>query len=219
MENLKNITNITAAIIKTSQEIKGVEKTATVGSGNNQYKGVSDKDVKEIVRSAMANNGLCIVPGKINPKTTILQSIDAYGKPKQSIFTEVEPEYLLLHTSGEYLELRGYGHGIDSQDKSAGKSTTYALKYLLLYLFLIPTGKIDDADATHSDDLPTISEPGKVNAIDDEVETAKATIIVAKDKKHLEELYKSLSDKMKSNDEVNALTNRLLDDFNNKQKK
>lgn len=219
MENLKNITNITAAIIKTSQEIKGVEKTATVGSGNNQYKGVSDKDVKEIVRSAMANNGLCIVPGKINPKTTILQSIDAYGKPKQSIFTEVEPEYLLLHTSGEYLELRGYGHGIDSQDKSAGKSTTYALKYLLLYLFLIPTGKIDDADATHSDDLPTTAVAAPINKDAEDIEDAKSKIINSKDLKDLESKYNALTDKQKTYSEVNALANKLIDSFNNKQKK
>ena len=33
-------------------------------------------------------------------------------------------------------------------DKSAGKATTYALKYALLYLFMVPTGKIDDADKT-----------------------------------------------------------------------
>jgi len=43
---------------------------------------------------------------------------------------------------------------VDSQDKGAGKATTYALKYALLYTFLIPTGKIDDADNSHSDETP-----------------------------------------------------------------
>ena len=52
----------------------------------------------------------------------------------------------------------GYGHGVDSQDKSAGKATTYALKYALLNTFLVPTGDIDDTDNTHSD---TYDQPPK----------------------------------------------------------
>ena len=44
----------------------------------------------------------------------------------------VKTKYLLLHESGESLELAGYGHGIDSQDKGAGKATTYAMKNALL---------------------------------------------------------------------------------------
>ena len=68
---------------------------------------------------------------------------------------------MLIHESGETLELCGYGHGIDSQDKSAGKATTYALKYCLLYTFLVPTGKIDDADTEHSNniDVPKLNKP------------------------------------------------------------
>ena len=104
-----------------------------------------------------------ILPICIEPKTQIdrweEEAYDNYQKKnvikqKQSVFTEVTTKYLLLHDSGESIELMGYGHGIDSQDKGAGKATTYALKYSLLYTFLVPTGKIDDADNTHSDTLP-----------------------------------------------------------------
>src|SRR5690606_28639309 len=63
-------------------------------------------------------------------------------------------EYLLLHESGESVKLSGTGSGLDSGDKAHGKATTYALKYTLLYTFLTPTGKIDDADATHSEEHP-----------------------------------------------------------------
>jgi hypothetical protein len=61
------------------------------------------------------------------------------------------------------MELSGYGHGVDSQDKGAGKATTYALKYTLLYLFLVPTGKIDDSDNDHSDnkEVPKTQPPVK----------------------------------------------------------
>ena len=61
---------------------------------------------------------------------------------------------MLVHAeSGVSIELVCYGHGVDSQDKAAGKATTYALKNCLLYTFLTPVGKIDDSETTHSDQL------------------------------------------------------------------
>lgn len=157
--------NLTQAIIAVMQSIAGIEKSMTVGVGNNAYKGVSDKDVKNIVGDAMAKNGLCIVPIDVEIKSQVERWTETGGqygdKQKQSIFSEVKTKYLLMHTSGESIELAGCGHGVDTQDKGAGKATTYALKYTLLYTFLVPTGKIDDADATHSDtiDTPVKSKP------------------------------------------------------------
>lgn len=134
------------------QEVKGIDKSMTVGSGNYSYKGVSDQVVKEVLQPAMVKNGLAIVPTDVQAKVTT-DRWEEGGRQKQSTFTEVNTKYLLIHTSGESIELAGYGHGVDNQDKGAGKATTYALKYALLYMFLIPTGKIDDADTTHSDEV------------------------------------------------------------------
>ena len=103
----------------------------------------------------MRKNGLSILPISVEPNTRVdrWEETNQYGtKQKQSVFTEVQTKYLLLHSSGESMELAGYGHGVDTQDKGAGKATTYALKYTLLYTFLTPTGAIDDADKEHSDD-------------------------------------------------------------------
>ena len=148
--------NITEAILSVMVEVKGVEKTMDVGSSNSSYKGVSDQLVKETIRPSMIKHGLAIIPKSVEAKTTTdrWEENSQYGaKQKQSTFTEVKTTYMLLHKSGESLEVCGYGHGVDSQDKGAGKATTYALKYALLYLFLVPTGKLDDADETHSDDV------------------------------------------------------------------
>jgi hypothetical protein len=162
MNTSNSITEITKAIIAVMKEIKGIDKSMTVGAGNSSYKGVSDKDVKIEIGRAMEKNGLCIVPTEVTPKLQIdrWEEIDQYSKvqgatkQKQAVFAEVTTKYLLLHESGEWIELSGYGHGADTQDKAAGKATTYALKYTLLYTFMVPTGKIDDADNTHSDDIP-----------------------------------------------------------------
>jgi len=150
-------TEIAKAIIATMSELKSIDKTKEVGTGKSAYKGVEDKEVKQIVRQAMIKNGLSLLPISVEAKTSTERWMETYNnetKAKQSVFTEVRTKYLLLHTSGESIELEGYGHGQDAQDKSAGKATTYAMKNLLLYMFLVPTGAIDDTDSVHSDAAP-----------------------------------------------------------------
>lgn len=164
MENLQQTPNLTKAVIKVMTAVKNIDKTLTVGTGSSSYKGIADTEVKLAINEAMAENGLIILPIDIEPMVRLdrWEEEDSYSKStpkakktKQSVFTEVKTKYLLMHESGESIVLAGYGHGIDSQDKSAGKATTYALKNTLLYTFLIATTKLEDSDNTHSDDLAT----------------------------------------------------------------
>jgi hypothetical protein len=174
LKNLKNkdtMKNLATAILNVMKDVKGIDKSMTVGTGNSSYKGVPDQEVKKIIGESMAKNGLTILPVGIEPTTkierweeeTFFNGKSNGLKTKQSVFTEVKTTYLLLHESGESMELQGYGHGVDSQDKGAGKATTYALKYTLLYTFLVPTGKIDDSDNEHSEnkDVPKAKEQTK----------------------------------------------------------
>ena len=147
--------NLAAAILQVMKEIKGVEKNLDVGTGGSAYKGVADKDVKKAIGEAMERAGLCILPIDLTQETEIdrWEAVESWNgkettKRKKEVFTKVKTKYELLHISGESRIITGYGHGVDSMDKSAGKATTYALKYALLYLFMVPTGKIDDADKT-----------------------------------------------------------------------
>jgi hypothetical protein len=164
--------NLIKAVLSVMDEVKGIDKTMNVGTGSSSYKGVSDKEVKKIIGQSMKKNGLVIFPISINPNTTIerYEESTQYGnKMKQSVFTEVNTNYLLCHESGETIQLSGYGHGTDSQDKASGKALTYALKYTLLYTFLVPTGTIDDADNTHSNDIKIPSKPNLTQAIFDKM--------------------------------------------------
>lgn len=154
--------NIATAIIAVMKEVRGMEKNSKVGTGASSYDGTKDQDVKEVFNDVMARNGLCILPLDIKETTQIdrWDEVDAWSKEtpkatkqKQSVFTKVTVKYMLLHTSGEHIELMGYGHGVDPQDKGAGKATTYALKNCLLYSFLTPVGKIDDTELKHSNEI------------------------------------------------------------------
>lgn len=159
------------AVIAVMKEVKGMEKNSRVGTGGNAYNGTKDQDVKEVFNESLAKNGLCILPIGIEEHTQVdrWEEETQYGiKQKQNVFTKVITKYLLLHESGESQEIVGYGHGVDPQDKSAGKATTYALKNALLYTFLTPVGKIDDTDTTHSEDTPAkVIQPIKPKATDE----------------------------------------------------
>jgi len=176
--------NIAKAIIQVMKEVKGMEKNSNVGSGRNSYNGTKDQDVKEVFNDALAKNGLCILPIDIQEETQIdrwEQEYNGQKQQKQSVFTKVTTKYMLLHDSGESIELSGYGHGVDPQDKGAGKATTYALKNCLLYTFLTPVGKIDafltpvgkidDTETTHSENIPT-PQPEKKKLTDENFQKA-----------------------------------------------
>jgi hypothetical protein len=151
------------AIANVMKDVKNIDKSMTVGTGNNAYKGVSDKDVKLKIGAAMENHGLIMVPKNYHNEVTIERWMEKtnYGeKQKQSVFVECNAQFELIHVeTGQSIDIPAYGHGVDSQDKAAGKATTYALKYALLYTFLVPTGSIDDSDNTNSAEIPTPKTP------------------------------------------------------------
>lgn len=150
--------NLTKAVIAVMKEVRGMEKNSRVGQGGHAYNGTKDQDVKEVFNEALAKNGLIMFPKDIDEHTQVdrWEEKTNYGvKQKQSVFTKVKVHYTLMHESGEEVTICGYGHGVDPQDKAAGKATTYAMKNALLYTFLTPVGKIDDTETTHSKDIPT----------------------------------------------------------------
>jgi len=195
------------AVISVMKEVKGMEKNSNVGSGRSAYNGTKDQDVKEVFNDALAKNGLCILPIGIEEETKIDRweeevkwNGDVQIKQKQSVFTKVKAKYLLLHESGQSVELAGYGHGVDPQDKGAGKATTYALKNALLYTFLTPVGKIDDTETTHSNDVAVKTIVKPIDGI--KLLNGCATL------KELQDAYTSLS-KSDINKEVTALKDKL----------
>lgn len=149
--------NMAKAILNVMQEVTNIEKNMNVGTGSSSYKAISDSMVRSDIKESMLKNGLVIVPTGVTAKTTMdrWEEETTYGKKmKQSILTEAHTTYLLIHESGESIPLAGYGQGVDTQDKGAGKATTYALKNVLLDTFLVIKGEDMDTDKTHSNDLP-----------------------------------------------------------------
>lgn len=192
------MSKLAKAIIAVMKAVKNIEKNSTVGSGQNSYNGVKDRDVKEIFNEQLSKNGLCILPIGIEDTVKVerWQEDTNWGtRQKQSVFCSVKTKYLLLHESGESMEICGYGHGVDPQDKASAKATTYALKNALLYTFLTPVGDMPDSDTVHSDSVPVpqkkaVKKDTRKAVKDNQLDTV---IVWAKDKqyniKHIESNY------------------------------
>ena len=161
MRKSDKIDELVKAVNKVMLQVDGVEKNSTVGTGQSSYKGTSDQDVKLAFKNAMAENGLAMFVIDIDESCDIerWEEKKTYQgnetiRQRKEVFTKVKVTYLLAHSSGQWIETKGIGYGVDTQDKGAGKSTTYALKYNLLYQFMTPVGDIDDTDKTHSEEHP-----------------------------------------------------------------
>jgi len=147
---------LTQAVLSVMEECTGIDKSMTVWSWRNTYKWVSDKDVKLKIWESMRKHWLILLPTWIEAKTEKTEWEEEWQwvmKQKKSYFTEVITSYKLIHKDWWSIDLKWYWQWVDPQDKWAGKATTYAMKYTLLYTFMVATGHIDDSDNTHSDDI------------------------------------------------------------------
>ena len=205
--------NLALAVIAVMKEVKGMEKNSRVGTGQNSYDGTKYNDVAEVFNNALEKAELCIMPIDIEESTEISQwqEVDQWSKEvpkpmkqKQSVFTKVKTKYLLLHSSGESQVIAGYGHGVDPQDKGAGKATTYAMKNALLYAFLTPVGKMQDTDTTHTDDIPV----PKKGPSDLQIAMASADGCKDQDLKSLEDEW-AINTKFHNNKEYKAHINKI----------
>jgi len=153
MDNL----NLYKKIYDVMNESEAIEKTMTVGSGNNSYKAVSEAAMLNLVKPLFKKHRLIVFPvdGTIKDNVMVWEKTDSFkGTVKNDLraITELKVMYKIVDVdSGESEILVGFGNGADPQDKGAGKSFTYSYKNMLSKTFMLFSG--EDTDNTHSDDI------------------------------------------------------------------
>ena len=111
------------------------------------YSYATEADVVAKVRKNLLDNDLVLVP-----------SVGACSFDPTIGLTEVHIDYRLIHSSGEMLEFRVVGHGLDRNksgvgDKGVYKAITGATKYALLKLLLLATGDDPETEDADKNDL------------------------------------------------------------------
>lgn len=110
-----------------------------------KYQFVTDSDVLDTVRMAMAAEGVCLFVSMTNVQQDNKRTIVNLQ------FTFADGE------SGQSVTVAWVGEAMDTQDKGIAKAATSALKYCLLKTFLISTGDEPDTDS----DGPQVITPPK----------------------------------------------------------
>lgn len=153
----ENKMNIFQRMSAATAEISRVAKNLNVGFGKSSYKAVGEADVLAAVKPIEEKYGIYSYPySREIIESGVLESQSEYNgekTTKKQFYMRISTVYRFVNIDNpeEYIDVTTYGDGVDSQDKSPGKSMTYADKYALLKAFKILTG--DDPDQNYSADM------------------------------------------------------------------
>lgn len=132
--------NIYEKINKIMADTPYIFKDGKIEFKNTKYRAVTEENVLNMLRPKMIEQGLVMFPVSLDfSKDEIITTANMVFK----VVNAENPEEYILVASG--------GQGADSQDKGIGKAITYANKYALLKMFLVPTG--DDPDKVSSEEI------------------------------------------------------------------
>lgn len=124
-------------LFELQQEIKSVTKDGKIETSKGTYKILSHGRVMELTRPLFIQYSLILIPEK-------------YDIFKEGSVTTVNATYKLVDVeTGESIQVASVGQGSDTQDKGAGKASTYADKYLILRLLRLI--QEEDPDLTSSE--------------------------------------------------------------------
>ena len=170
-----NEKNIYQRLAAATAEMETVAKNLEISAGRNSYKAVSERDVIDAVKKVEAKHGIYSYPAarKII-ESDQYETESQYGK-KTTFFLRIETTYRFVNIDkpDEYIEVTGYGDGMDPGDKAPAKGQTFADKYALMKAYKISTG--DDPDQNASEEavykkpeMKPVKKAEKVNEVIEE---------------------------------------------------
>lgn len=124
---------IYAKLAKVMAQVKRIKETGY--NSHFKYKFATHADVSDLVREALAEQGVAFFP-----------SMDSYEKQGNTTICQWTMRFIDGET-GEVADARWYSEAQDNQDKGFNKAASFAVKYYLLKTFLISTGDEPDPDA------------------------------------------------------------------------
>lgn len=160
-EEIKSL-NVFQRLSAITSEMKTIEKKSDVATSKDKsYKAVREIDILNAVKPLEEKYGIYSYP--FDRQVIESKQVQGYSE-KQNNFLRVEVTYRFVNVDmpSEFIEVKSYGDGIDSQDKAPGKALTYADKYALLKAYKIATG--DDPDENTKSDEELQQEEEQVKA-------------------------------------------------------
>lgn len=158
--------NIYEKMLNVTNEIKNVNKNLEVGVGKSAYKAVGEADILKVVKELEYKYKIYSYPIDRNIiDKDVLQTRKEYNgqvTEGNQLFMRLEVVYRFVNIENpeEFVDIKTYGDGIDTQDKAPGKAMTYADKYALMKAYKIITG--EDPDQNPSPERATYSKKTEI---------------------------------------------------------
>ena len=162
--------NIYEKLLEITNEMKNVNKNLEVGVGKSAYKAVGEADVLKAVKELEYKYKVYSYPvDRAIIDKDILQTKKEYNgqiTEGNQLFMRLEVTYRFVNTEKpeEFIDIKTYGDGVDTQDKAPGKAMTYADKYALMKAYKIITG--DDPDQNPSPDKNIVKNTKTTTKVD-----------------------------------------------------
>lgn len=123
--------------------------------------------------------------------------LDKYGNRKAGSGCLVTSKVVVASDDGSFVVFTGMGHGFDTDDKAAGKASTYAWKDALIKGLNLPDAEMasistETVDTDDESDIPVTRKPSKVDAAAAQVDAIKTRL----DACQSPEQVKALSDEV-----------------------
>ena len=133
--------NIYQRINEVRKAIGYVQKDKAVTTGGGSYKAVTHDAVTGMVRAALIEHGVVIVP-------SVVSSVFNAKEPeaKQRLYEATfQIEFVNMDEPTDRIVTHQTAHALDNGDKAPGKAMSYATKYAILKLFNIETGEDEES--------------------------------------------------------------------------
>lgn len=168
--------NIYQRINEVRKAIGYVQKDKAVSTGGGSYKAVTHDAVTGMVRAALIEHGVVIVP-------SVVSSVFNAKEPeaKQRLYEATfQIEFVNMDEPTDRIVTQQTAHALDNGDKAPGKAMSYATKYAILKLFNIETGE-DEESRYQQEEYDFAGALTKAEATES-VDIARAVIMEAKQK-------------------------------------
>lgn len=164
---------IYSALASILADVEAVKKNKSNTQQGFKYRGIDD--MYNALHDSFAKNKVFI---SFTVKDTKTETIEQNSKLLFKICMLVE--YRFIADDGSYISTVTYTESLDYGDKGTGKALSYALKYVLMQMFLIPTDEAKDNDSesievqkkTEGKKIVNMSEGDRIKAIK-EIKEAK----------------------------------------------
>lgn len=133
--------NIYQRINAVRKQIGYVQKDKSVSTGGGSYKAVTHDAVTGMVRAALIENGIVIVP-------SVVSAVFHQKEPeaKQRLYEATyQIDFVNVDDPADKITTQQNAHALDNGDKAPGKAMSYATKYAILKLFNIETGEDEES--------------------------------------------------------------------------